>query len=57
MGEISTAMIACRPGTWLCDNPIAASVPSETEMIVAIGAIISEFFSGTIHSSVPRKLR
>ena len=42
IGEISTAMIAPRNGTWLCDSPMAASVPRLTESRVATGAIRTE---------------
>ena len=53
--EISMAMIARRPGTWLCDRPIAASVPSVTEITVAIGAMISEFLNDRCHSLLVKK--
>ena len=49
------AMIGRRNGTWLCDSPIAAKVPSETETSVAIGAMISEFVNGRVQSALPKK--
>ena len=50
IGEISTAMIMRLAGTWLWERPMAASVPSATEMMVASGAMISEFQNERIHS-------
>ena len=55
IGEIKIAMMARRNGTWLWLRPIAASVPSDTEMIVANGAMITEFLSGRSQSSLVKK--
>ena len=57
IGEISTAMIARRPGTWLWLSPMAARVPSVTEITVAIGAMISEFLNDLCHSLLVKKSR
>ena len=57
IGEIRTAIIALLPGTWLCDRPMAASVPSVTEIAVANGAMISEFWKLRCHSLLVKKSR
>ncbi len=55
MGEINIAIIAPLNGTCDCDNPMAASVPSETAIIIATGAIDSEFMSGSRQSGLLKK--
>ena len=48
-------MIVPLNGIWLWDRPTAARVPSETEMTVAIGAMVSEFFKERCHSLLVKK--
>jgi len=55
IGEIKIAMIARRIGTWLCDRPIAASVPKVTDKIVATGAIFSELRKASCQSELVKK--
>ena len=50
IGEIKIAMITRLAGTWLWLRPMAASVPNDTDKMVAIGAIKSEFQKDRNHS-------
>ena len=45
IGEISTAMIAARPGMLERDRPRAASVPRQVARIVVATATMTESFS------------
>ncbi len=55
IGEIRMAMIVPLNGTWLWLSPMAARVPRLTEMMVAMGAMISEFFRLRCHSLLVKK--
>ncbi len=55
IGEIRMAMIAPLKGTWDCERPMAASVPSDTAIRVATGAMASEFQSGSCQSGLVKK--
>ncbi len=57
IGEIRIAMIARRNGTWACDRPMAASVPNDTDRIVATGAIRTELRSACCQSGLVKKSR
>jgi len=52
IGEISTAMIAARPGMLERERPRAASVPRQVARIVAATATMTESFSALVQRSL-----